>query len=156
MQQNAFSVSVVSWQDYEQSLIALRRKVFIEEQHVSEVEEIDGRDPHYQHLLCRHMATGETVGCARISDQGKIGRVAVLKPFRGFGVGSLLMQHCCQIVLEAGLTPYLDAQLTAIPFYQRLGFEVVGDIFLDANIEHKKMVMATRETTWHDHPGDTK
>lgn len=72
----------------------------------------------------------------------KIERVAVLKSWRGRHVGSALMKHVMSDALDsepacAGFR--LDAQEYAVPFYQKLGFRVVGEPFLDANIIHYAM-----------------
>ena len=75
--------------------LALRRAVFMEEQHVSEAEERDGKDDMAHHILAR--LAGRPVGCARIlvdGSTGKIGRVCVLCNQRGKGLGQALMQAC--------------------------------------------------------------
>lgn len=141
MNQSKFSIQKVDWGNHYETLIALRREVFIQEQNVSEAEELDGRDPDYFHILCTRNSDGLAVGCARISNQGKIGRVAVLRPFRSQGVGSLIMHYCADFIINKGNTPYLDAQLDAIPFYQRLGYQAQGEVFMDANIPHKRMTL---------------
>ncbi|WP_317928839.1 GNAT family N-acetyltransferase [Halioxenophilus sp. WMMB6] len=136
------TIEFVDWQAEQNALLAIRRAVFIEEQGVSEEEEIDGRDEQYQQVLCRVGSEQAAVGCARISAEGKIGRVAILQPFRQFGLGARLMQFCIEAVTARQQTPHLDAQVTVIPFYERLGFLATGEEFLDANIPHKKMHFA--------------
>lgn len=139
MNRPTFTLHQACWSDYSEELIAIRRAVFIDEQQVSEEEEIDGLDPEFNHVLCRQDSDQKVVACARISAQGKIGRVAVLKDYRSSGVGSLLMKYCAKLVQARGQAPYLDAQLTAIPFYERLGYRAEGEVFMDANIPHKRM-----------------
>ena len=137
---NNFTVSIVPWESHSDTLIAIRRVVFIDEQNVSEAEEIDGLDDQHTHALCLDQQTGAAIGCARISDTGKIGRMAVIKQYRGLGVGAAIMEFCNQTVLTQGLEPYLDAQVDAIDFYRKLGYETKGKVFMDANIPHKRMV----------------
>jgi len=121
---------------------AIRRTVFIEEQGVSEADEVDGRDATALHLLATD--GGTPVGTARLivaGDVGKIGRVAVLPGHRGTGLGVRLIALALE-VLRADprlRVARLGAQTHAIGFYQRLGFAVVGDEYLDAGIAHRDM-----------------
>ncbi|MFN3576276.1 MAG: GNAT family N-acetyltransferase, partial [Tabrizicola sp.] len=121
---------------------ALRRVVFIEEQGVSEEDELDGLDGRAIHLLAWD---GECpVGTARLlvkGSAGKIGRVCVLPEARGLGLGAALIRSALQ---ELGRMPgvteaCLDAQSHATGFYEKLGFQVEGDEFLDAGIPHRHM-----------------
>ena len=72
---------------------ALRRAVFIEEQGVSEADEIDDLDGEAIHLIA--LQDGAAVGTARLlrrGDKGKIGRVCVLAQARGAGIGAGLIR----------------------------------------------------------------
>jgi predicted GNAT family N-acyltransferase len=89
-------------------------------------------------------ATGEAIGTARIVDKGngvaKIGRVAILKEWRGRGIGDALMRAALEIARAAGHTSaILDAQTYVIPFYEKLGFIAEGPEFDDAGIPHRRM-----------------
>ena len=123
----------------------LRRTVFIEEQGVTEAEEIDGRDGEAIHLLAR--LGGVAVGTARLlldPPKGKIGRVCVLPAHRGTGVGVALMEAAVGVLRhEAGIdTATLGAQIHALDFYRHRGFEARGPIFDDAGIPHRQMVLS--------------
>ncbi len=123
---------------------ALRRAVFIEEQGVPEADEVDDQDDQAVHLLAR--LDGVPVGTARLlayGGTGKVGRVCVLQSARGTGLGAALMQQTvAQFRAMPGVTKVtLGAQLTAVPFYERLGFVPYGDVFLDAGIDHRNMVL---------------
>lgn len=120
----------------------VRKKVFVEEQGVPIEEEIDQEENNAIHYLA--MNEGEIIGTCRVRwakpGVAKAERVAVLREGRGTGAGRQLMlaieayanqNHATEIVLSA--------QTHAIPFYEKLGYEVCSDIFLDAGIEHKKM-----------------
>lgn len=151
---NDFIISTVDWAHSEPDLVNIRRKVFMEEQGVSEEEELDGKDQQCLHILAVEKSTNEAVACARITEQGKIGRVAVLKPFRSLGLGKQLMDFCTQQVLSKQQKPYLDAQTSVIPFYEVLGYVCEGDVFLDANIPHRRMNFGLSSffQTDHQHP----
>lgn len=124
---------------------SLRRQVFIEEQGVSEEEEVDGLDNEAIHILARQ--EGRPIGCARILLHGstaKIGRVCILREARGTGLGAALMQ---KVVEECRLIPgitkaKLGAQIHALGFYERLGFTAFGPEYLDAGIAHRDMELA--------------
>lgn len=126
---------------------AIRRIVFIEEQGVSEAEEVDGRDGEALHLLA--VVDGRPVGTARVlieGSTGKIGRVAVLPEARGAGLGAALVRAAVAELraLSGVATATLGAQTHALGFYERLGFSATGPIYLDAGIEHRDMVMPLR------------
>ncbi|MEM6372004.1 MAG: GNAT family N-acetyltransferase [Pseudomonadota bacterium] len=121
---------------------ALRRTVFIEEQGVSEADEVDGRDGDALHVLA--MDGDNPVGCARIllsGDIAKIGRVCVLVHVRGTGLGAALIHACLDVAREqAGARrAVLGAQTHALTFYEKLGFEAFGPVYDDAGIAHRDM-----------------
>ena len=121
---------------------ALRRTVFIEEQGVSEADEVDDLDGQAIHILATQ--DGVPVGSARLltyGNTGKVGRVCVVQTARGTGLGAALMQA---VVTQFRSMPGIEyvklgAQLHALSFYERLGFTPYGDVFLDAGIEHRDM-----------------
>ena len=124
---------------------ALRRTVFIEEQNVSEAEEVDGRDGEALHILAT--LDGEALGCARILIEdgvAKIGRVCVLKQTRGSGLGAAIIEACLDVARDQiGVTKAkLGAQTHALGFYEQLGFTAFGPIYDDAGIPHRDMERA--------------
>lgn len=121
---------------------ALRRTVFIEEQGVSEADEVDDLDGQAIHILATQ--DGIPVGSARLltsGDTGKIGRVCVLISARGTGLGAALMQAAvAQFRTMPGVTQVkLGAQTHALAFYEHLGFVPYGQVFMDAGIPHRDM-----------------
>lgn len=123
---------------------AIRRTVFILEQAVSEADEVDGRDGDAVHLLAT--LRGVPVGTARLlraGDTVKIGRVAVLPEARGAGIGAALVRAAVAAAREmTGVTTAkLGAQTHALGFYERLGFQAVGPVYMDAGIAHRDMVL---------------
>ena len=123
---------------------ALRRRVFIEEQGVSEADELDDLDDQAIHLLATE--DGTPLGSARLlvlGETGKIGRVCVLPQARGTGLGAALMRAA---IAEFRRIPgvarvKLGAQTHALGFYERLGFQATGPEFMDAGIPHRDMVL---------------
>lgn len=122
----------------------LRRIVFIEEQGVSEADEVDGLDATAIHLLAQR--DGMPVGTARLlvsGETGKIGRVCVLPAARGTGLGAALVRAAVEeFRAMPGITRIkLGAQTHALGFYAALGFAATGPEYVDAGIPHRDMVM---------------
>ena len=121
---------------------ALRRKVFIEEQGVSEADEVDDLDDQAIHLLATE--DGTPLGSARLlvlGETGKVGRVCVLPGARGTGLGAALMRAAiAEFRKIPGVTKVkLGAQTHALGFYEHLGFTATGPEYLDAGIPHRDM-----------------
>jgi predicted GNAT family N-acyltransferase len=144
-----YEAAIVQSTEERAAVFAVRMTVFVEEQAVPPEEELDAFDVVATHFLACDLTLpagdpAAIVGAARLVDKGdsvgKVGRVAVLRAHRGRGIGALLMRKIEQIARAQGFTRLdLDAQCYAIPFYAKLGYVAEGEIFLDANIEHRKM-----------------
>ncbi|MCY1179794.1 Acetyltransferase [compost metagenome] len=81
------------------------------------------------------------IGTARLLPDGHIGRVSVLKDWRGLKVGDRLLQAVIVEAERRGLKrQMLSAQVHATAFYERHGFKVVSSEFLEAGIPHVDMV----------------
>ena len=135
---DALSTSVVDWRRQQDALQSIRSAVFIDEQRVPKHLEWDGLDPECtQFLAC---VGARPVATARLTPQGQIGRMAVLKDCRGQGIGSNLLTAVLDQARQQGFEQvFLHAQVNVIPFYRRHGFIAEGDVFLDAGIEHQTM-----------------
>lgn len=130
-----------------EACMALRFEVFVGEQNVPVEEERDALDAVATHLLAT--MDGKPMGTARIvwvEDVAKIGRVCVLKAARGTGLGKQLIEAAVTVAAKRnGITKAkLGSQVQAIGFYEKLGFEVFGPVYLDAGIEHRDMVRTLR------------
>lgn len=136
---DSFLIQPVSWQTHATPLKRVREEVFIKEQHVPVTLEWDGMDEAAQHLLALSDA-GEPIGCARLTGDGSIGRMAVLKPWRGLGVGRALLTKAVSLYQQQGVERItLSAQMHAIPFYEKFGFKGCSEPYLDADILHIDM-----------------
>ena len=141
-----FAARQATWQDDESALRAIRETVFIREQHVPEELEWDGLDAEARHWLVT-TAQGEAVATARLLANGHIGRMAVLAAYRGMGIGSLLLQAILSTARQLGMTElFLNAQVSALGFYEKSGFIAEGDIFDDAGIPHRRMRLPLQAT----------
>lgn len=126
-----------------ETCLALRHKVFVEEQGVTREDEIDGMDAEALHFLA-HKA-GCPVGTLRMllsESAGKIGRVCVLPEHRGVGHGAALIQAAIASARAHDLCLVkLGAQTSVIPFYEKFKFKVDGPEYFDAGIPHRDMVL---------------
>ena len=122
--------------------VAIRRRVFIEEQGVPEADELDGKDGERTHFLARD-AAGCAIGCACLRPYGaqhKVERVAVLPALRGTGLGAALMNAVEAHAREVDARDLvLHAQAAVVAFYEKLGWTSIGERFDEAGIEHQKM-----------------
>jgi predicted GNAT family N-acyltransferase len=137
-----FTLREASWQQDCTEIAQLRRTVFIEEQCVPDELEWDGLDEDALHILAEDV-NGNAIATARMLTDGHIGRVAVLRSWRGLGVGRALMSYLLEMAQQRGDSHvFLDAQVDAIDFYRRLGFVAEGAVFMDAGIPHRHMHLA--------------
>ena len=118
---------------------AIRKQVFCVEQNVSEEIEMDEFDDIATHILA--YINDKPVGTARwrFTEEGaKMERFAVLKEYRGKGVGEALVKYTLDKLRDNDFI-YLNAQESVIKFYEKFGFEVIGNRFYEADIPHRKM-----------------
>lgn len=140
MSENApFEVFRVDWQTEGARLAGIRREVFVHEQQVAEDEEWDGLDPSCRHVIAL-AHDGDAIGTGRLLPDGRIGRMAVLKPWRGRGVGSALLRELIALARETGFAETrLHGQTHALAFYRKHGYLPLGEEFLEAGIPHYEM-----------------
>jgi predicted GNAT family N-acyltransferase len=119
----------------------LRRTVFVLEQKVPAEEEVDADDLTAIHMVA--LMEGEVAGVLRIvrrPEHLKIGRVAVDSAFRGRGIAGGMMKRVLEDYAdEAGGRFFLTAQTDKVGLYERFGFKVFGEVFMDAGIPHLAM-----------------
>lgn len=133
-------ISKTTWAADRAPLAAIRRKVFIEEQHVPEDMEWDEHDETSVHFLATD-ANGNAVGCVRLLSTGQVSRLSVLEDRRTEGVGRALLDAAINEARAQGLREiFLHAQTHATSFYEAAGFLVDGGIFIEAGIPHRLMV----------------
>jgi predicted GNAT family N-acyltransferase len=122
---------------------SIRIRVFVREQGVPKEIELDRDDRKATHLLARIQS--KPVGTARLvikNGRAKVGRMAVLKSYRGKGVGKALLKRAIASARQSGAKMiYLHAQVPVIGFYETMGFRCVGRVFKEAGIPHRKMVL---------------
>jgi len=128
----------LNWVDAQALAMPIRKSVFIEEQQVPESDEWDDQDSAALHIIA--IKDGQAVATARLTQNGKIGRMSVLKAHRKQGIGSMMLVELISAAKQGGLQDIkLWSQTHAQAFYRKHGFIACGDEFLDAGISHIEM-----------------
>lgn len=134
-------IKIVETKEEKEDALHIRKIVFVEEQHVPEeleIDEFEGEAIHFVGYL-----GDQPIAASRlrwVDGKGKLERICVLKEHRGKSFGKRLILKMEKTVREEGIEKTtLNAQVQAIPFYEQLGYEVVSDEFMDANIPHVTM-----------------
>lgn len=120
----------------------VRRKVFVEEQGVPLSLELDELDKTADHFIV--YSEENPIGAGRIREMeesiGKVERVCVLADYRGKKLGNLIMQELEKHARSKNFNKVvLNAQVYAIPFYEKLGYTITSPEFMDADIPHRTM-----------------
>ena len=140
-----FRVEAVAFTEAGDDLLAVREQVFVVEQNVPLEEERDALDPRCLHVVARDRA-GVAIGTGRLvppqtqDEPARIGRMAVLREWRGAGIGDAMLHALLRLARGRDWNEVaLNAQVTAQSFYARHGFSPAGVRFMEAGIEHQAM-----------------
>ena len=123
--------------------LALRLRVFCDEQGVPREIEVDEYDDVARHAVAL-APDGRVVGTMRLVAAGtrvKVGRVAVDRDWRGRGIASALLDRAMEYAQGIRAEELrLAAQVAAVDLYRKAGYRPVGQPFEEAGIEHVWMV----------------
>ena len=121
--------------------LALRSRVFCDEQGVSFEADQDGRDPEATHIVA--IDEGAVIGTCRLLFRGQIarlGRLAVERGRRGDGVAAAILREADRVAGQAGADSIaLHAQTYALTLYSSAGYKTYGPTFVEEGIEHVAM-----------------
>ena len=135
------TIKVITTNDELAEAYHIRKTVFVNEQHVPIEIEIDTFDQEAIHFLCSE--DDKYVGTGRVrfvEDYGKLERICVLKEARGKNYAKQLIEAMEQEIVRHGVTEArLHAQTYIVPLYESVGYNVVSEKFMDANIPHVEM-----------------
>ena len=114
----------------------IREDVFVREQGF--VNEFDERDHHCKHIIvfdC-HLPVAT---CRYFYEEGHyvLGRIAVIQSYRHLGIGTMMVQYVTSHICDGDII--LHAQLQAVPFYEKLGFQAYGEIEYEEHCPHTWM-----------------
>jgi predicted GNAT family N-acyltransferase len=131
-------IELMPWEMARAHAAPVRLVVFVEEQRVPAELEMDDRDASCIHAVA--FDAGRPVGTGRLLPDGHIGRMAVLKEYRGKGVGGEILRRLMEAAKARGDREIaLSAQVHAVAFYRAHGFEVSGAVYEEAGIPHQDM-----------------
>jgi predicted GNAT family N-acyltransferase len=131
-------IELLSWEEARPHASPIRFAVFVEEQGVPREIELDEQDAVSLHAVAFEGA--QPIATARLLPDGHIGRMAVLKEWRGRGLGALMLKSLMNRAKERGNREILiSAQVHAVPFYRAHGFIPEGGEYLEAGIRHQAM-----------------
>jgi predicted GNAT family N-acyltransferase len=127
--------------------LKIRFKVFVEEQQVPEDMEWDNIDDYAEHLVLYKDETPIATGRWFEEDEKiLVGRIAVLKEYRGSNFGNVIVKSFIDRIFGKGFNEiYIHAQTRVQGFYEKLGFEAFGDKYDEAGIEHIGMILKKQE-----------
>ncbi|MHB8679254.1 MAG: GNAT family N-acetyltransferase [Rudaea sp.] len=136
-----FTIATVDWNNdaEREACRAVREQVFIVEQNVPREDEWDDLDATSRHVLARDLV-GNPIGTGRLTPERKIGRMAVLRDWRGRHVGEAIMHLLIEQARALGYRELeMHAQSHALTFYEKFGFVKYGDEFEECAIRHFHM-----------------
>jgi predicted GNAT family N-acyltransferase len=141
---NKTHVSVADWYKDNAEIRRIRDTVFVAEQSVPPELEWDAEDATALHFLA--FEGNFPIGTIRLLPDGEIGRLSVLKDWRGMHVGDELLKVAISEAEKRDLKQQkLSAQVYATAFYERFGFTVVSEEFLEAGLPHVDMVRSSSQ-----------
>jgi predicted GNAT family N-acyltransferase len=131
-------IEILRWEKAREHAAPIRFAVFVEEQGVPPAIELDDMDAGSIHVI--YFEDQAPVGTARLLPDGHIGRMAVLKPWRGRGIGGRMLGALLEQARRRGEREVaLSAQVHALAFYRAHGFVEEGPEYLEAGIAHQQM-----------------
>jgi predicted GNAT family N-acyltransferase len=132
-------IELLPWDRAREHASAIRFRVFVEEQGVPRSIELDELDVVCIHAIAYDDA-GAPIGTGRLLPDAHIGRMAVLEQWRRHGVGTMILSKLIEKAKERGHKEVLlSAQVHALDFYRRHGFQPLGEIYEEADIPHRAM-----------------
>ena len=132
------NVELLGWPQAQAEAQRIRFIVFVDEQRVPAELEMDEHDADSLHALA--FADGKAIGTGRLLPDGHIGRMAVLKEWRGRGAGRALLRALVRAARRRGDREVaLNAQVHALGFYGAEGFTAEGPVYEEAGIPHQAM-----------------
>ncbi|NIE97362.1 GNAT family N-acetyltransferase [Acinetobacter sp. Tr-809] len=139
-----YQIKQGNWDQLQHDAKLIRILVFIQEQGIAEADEWDEQDAISQHFVIYDQ--DQPIATARLLQNNSVGRVAVLKAYRGQGLGQMIMLDIIAFAKQQGRAfLHLSSQVHAMSFYQQLGFVVQGDEYDECGIPHIEMIMSMIE-----------
>lgn len=136
------TLKLVKSQDELEACFAIRKSVFVQEQHIFEGSDQDHYDREAIHIIA--LNSGKVVGTVRMYQKGRGlwfgSRLAISKGFRSGHAGSMLVKRAVEIVKERGARKFLAwIQVQNVRFFARLGWRPLGRAIPYHGLPHQLM-----------------
>jgi len=133
----AYKFEQTNWQNDRDEILAIRHRVFMIEQHFTESILCDVLDPDCFHIIVKN-PDDTVIASGRLTQKGRIGRIAVLLPYRGVGIGSKILLELVQIGEKHKLQNIsLSADLNSQHFYGCQQFLASGPVYMKQGVPHQ-------------------
>lgn len=129
-------------------LLAIRQDIFVVEQNCPYLD-ADGKDLEGYHVFCLH--DEKIIACSRIlpkgtsyKDYSSIGRICCIKEFRGTQVAHKIIELSIEKLqqLYPDVSIKISAQAPLQAYYEKFGFQAIGEGYLEDDIPHQAMILA--------------
>ena len=145
---NLICVNFSSHDPRHKECLEIRKKVFVQEQHVPEDLDVDEYEDKSEHFLV--LRNDNPIGTGRFRvyvNFLKFERLCILQSERGKGTGAFLVKQMQKKGFQEhpNLLQIGGAQVSALGFYKKLGWTPIGKVFMDAGIEHKLIIVAPKQ-----------
>ncbi|MEP1741747.1 MAG: GNAT family N-acetyltransferase [Kangiellaceae bacterium] len=135
----SFQFQRTTWQESSNDILDIRHRVFMIEQHIRDNVLCDLDDNECFHVVVKN-TQGDIVACGRITEEGRIGRLAVLLPYRGMGIGTKLFKTLIDIGKSKNLKNIsLNAELGDQRFYNMQQFTSAGPVYMKQGVPHQML-----------------
>ena len=134
-----FDFIQTTWLSSSGEILAVRHKVFMIEQRFGGNVLCDLLDPSCYHIIVKNNID-ETIAAGRLTEEGRIGRIAVRLSYRNKGIGSQLLTELVNIGYQNGLKNIsLNAELGNTEFYNNQDFAASGPVYMKNGVPHQML-----------------
>ncbi|RHW77252.1 GNAT family N-acetyltransferase [Colwellia sp. RSH04] len=146
----SYSIGRVKWQQAAPLLKNIREKVFICERRIPKKVEFDQGDRTAYHMLVCDDKSQEPIATGRISPEGEISRIAVIKGYRSKKVDKVVMQALFRIAQELSLTEvYISSPLDKVEYFIAQEFQPIGSVYMEVGMPKQRMVCSVSSAISH-------
>ncbi len=135
-----YRLNVVKWQQAERDLKMVRERVFVFERHIPYDVEFDKQDRVADHVLVIDDESREPVAAGRITPNGEISRICVVKSRRKSPIGRQVIEELINIAKKNNVDEvFINSSLDAVEYFARHNFQPIGNVFMEAGRPLQKM-----------------
>jgi len=134
-----YEFSQVSWLVGAANIMALRKKVFVIEQHFDKEVICDQYDNDCYHILVKDHSM-QPIACGRLTTGGHIGKIAVVLTHRYNGIGKKILHKLIELAeINHIYNLSLNTETELSEFYNHQNFHTDGPVYMKQGIPFQKM-----------------